>query len=87
MVDDFSSIHGLDTLWEAFLRSGDANVVTDAGDLLAQLHLRLTVPSDKQRVWDRWVHCVAVLTAFSCLGIAFLAFNFPVLDKSTLLAG
>lgn len=53
VVDEFCSIQGLDTLWEAFLRSGDANVVTDAGDLLAQLHLRLMVPSDRQRVWDR----------------------------------
>lgn len=53
MVEDFGGIQGLDTLWEAFLRSGDADVVADAGDLLVQLHLRLVSPSEKQSVWER----------------------------------
>lgn len=53
MVEDFFSIQGLDTLWEAFLSSADTTVVNDAGDLLVQLHLRLKNPSDNLRVWNR----------------------------------
>lgn len=53
VVEDFSSIQGLDTLWEAFLRSRNPAVVADAGDLLVQLHLRLAVQADEPRVWDR----------------------------------
>lgn len=53
VVEDFFDIQGLDTLWEAFLRSRATTVVKDAGDLLAQLHLRLKDQSDNQRVWHR----------------------------------
>lgn len=51
VVDDFFSIQGLDTLWEAFLRSANPAVEKDAGDLLVQLHLRPKESS--QRVWRR----------------------------------
>lgn len=54
VVQDFFGIQGLDMLWEAFLRSGNSSVVKDAGDFLAQLHLRLMEPLDKTRdVWGR----------------------------------
>lgn len=54
VVQDFFAIQGLDTLWQAFLRSSNASVVKDAGDLLTQLHLRLRVPLDNATdVWGR----------------------------------
>lgn len=54
VVQDFFGIQGLDTLWEAFLRSSNSSVVKDAGEFLTQLHLRLREPSDRTSdVWGR----------------------------------
>lgn len=81
VVEDFFGIQGLDTLWEAFLRSADADVVKDAGDLLAQLHLRLAVPSDKQRVWDR-SGAVVIVYCSVCALFCFFFGQFFVLFSS-----
>ncbi|CAM9482017.1 unnamed protein product [Scytosiphon promiscuus] len=54
VVQDFFAIQGLDTLWQAFLRSSHPSVVKDSGDLLTQLHLRLRAPLDNASdVWER----------------------------------
>lgn len=54
VVQDFFVIQGLDTLWEAFLRSSNSSVVKDAGEFITQLHLCLREPSDRTSdVWGR----------------------------------
>lgn len=84
MVQDFFVIQGLDTLWEAFLRSSNSSVVKDAGEFLTQLHLRLRGASDRTSdVWGRlegiWfsVFVPVSVSVLSCVDLVLVAFRRP----------